>query len=156
MYKRKIASGAAGSTVPQRPRRLAALCGAAIAAALFTPVPATANIGAKQVAPHIAVSAPEPVEADLPIVRFAAAPATVPTKSVPARAVATHAISTGTAPSTAVAPATAVEASSQRTSSITSATRSEVLAQSLISTGMVGIGLALGGIVIVTYRRRQW
>ncbi|MEV4413520.1 hypothetical protein [Catellatospora sp. NPDC049609] len=33
---------------------------------------------------------------------------------------------------------------------------SELLAKSLISTGMIGIGLALGGIVIVSYRRRQW
>ncbi|MFC7756748.1 hypothetical protein ACFQY4_00470 [Catellatospora bangladeshensis] len=33
---------------------------------------------------------------------------------------------------------------------------SELMARSLISTGMIGIGLALGGIVIVTHRRRQW
>lgn len=149
MYKRKIASGAVGSTIPKR-RRLAALCGAAIAAALFTPVPATADVGVKPVAPHIAVSAPEPVQASQPIARFAAAPVAATTKTVPVSALANNAVSTNAAPAVAVA------ASSPRTSSTTMASRPEVLAQSLISTGMVGIGLALGGIVIVTYRRRQW
>ncbi|MDI1464184.1 hypothetical protein QEZ54_24705 [Catellatospora sp. KI3] len=32
----------------------------------------------------------------------------------------------------------------------------DLMARSLISTGMIGIGLAVGGIAIVSYRRRQW
>ncbi len=74
-----------------------ALCGAALAAALFTPVPATADTSER--AP---VKAPPP-------------------------AVKTH------------TPMSAGD-----------------LSQSLISTGMIGIGLAMGGLVIVTHRRRQW
>jgi hypothetical protein len=77
-------------------RRLAVVCGAAVAAAFFTPVPATAE------------TAPRP------------APATV--------AVSTMYPATPTSP----------------------------LAGLLISTGMIGVGLAMGGLVIVTHRRRQW
>lgn len=39
-----IASGPPGATSQYRKRRLAALCSAAVAAALFTPVPATAEM----------------------------------------------------------------------------------------------------------------
>lgn len=85
------------TTNQYRPRRLAAACGAAVAAALFTPVPATADVISQAQAPEIV-------------------------RSSTMRALHTH----------------------------------DRLAQSLISTGMIGIGLALGGLVIVTHRRRQW
>jgi hypothetical protein len=77
-------------------RRLAAICGAAVAAALFTPVPATAE------------TTPRP------------APATVAVSTVHPTSSTPH------------------------------------LAGLLISTGIVGVGLAMGGLVIVTHRRRQW
>lgn len=32
----------------------------------------------------------------------------------------------------------------------------DMLAQSLISSGMIGLGLAIGGLVIVGHRRRRW
>lgn len=80
-----------------RPRRWTAMCGAALAAALFTPLPATADV-IDQVRPPPAA----------------------------------HTSTTQPAP------------------------RSEAMAQSLISTGMIGIGLAMGGLVIVAHRRRQW
>jgi hypothetical protein len=94
------------ATVPHRPHRLAALCSAALAAALFTPVPATAGVSEVRSA----------TTADAPSTRQAPTPAAAAAHSVP----------------------------------------SELMARSLISTGMIGIGLALGGIVIVSYRRRQW
>ncbi|WP_144119857.1 hypothetical protein [Catellatospora sichuanensis] len=104
---RTIASGREPrATIPHRPHRLAALCGAALAAAFFTPVPATA--GATEVRAATV--------ADASIARQAPLPAAVSAHSVPP----------------------------------------ELMARSLISTGMIGIGLALGGIVIVTHRRRQW
>ncbi len=107
MDNRTIASGRVSrATVPHRPHRLAALCGAALAAALFTPVPATA--GATEGTAATAAAAP--------VAQQAPPPAAFPEHTVP----------------------------------------SELLARSLISTGMIGIGLALGGIVIVTHRRRQW
>ncbi|HCT75379.1 MAG TPA: hypothetical protein DGG94_09245 [Micromonosporaceae bacterium] len=81
----------------RKPRRLVALCGAAFAAALFTPVPATADV----------VEQPQGL----------AAPVRVSTLHTPP---------------------------------------TEQLAESLISTGMIGIGLAMGGLVIITHRRRQW
>lgn len=82
----------------RKPRRLAAICGAAVAAALFTPVPATADTAHR----------PQPQ----PAVQTVAAVHHTPS--------------------------------------------SAQLAHSLISTGMIGIGLAMGGLVIVTHRRRQW
>lgn len=88
-----------------RPRRLAALCGAALAAALFTPVPAAGDAGLTASALAATVETTERVA---PV-----QPAHTP-------------LATG------------------------------ALAQSLISTGMIGIGLAMGGLVIVTHRRRQW
>jgi hypothetical protein len=78
-------------------RRLAAICGAAIAAALFTPVPATAETNPRPAPATVAVSTVHPA---------------MPT--------------------------------------------SPRLAGLLISTGMIGVGLAMGGLVIVTHRRRQW
>lgn len=77
-------------------RRLAAISGAAVAAALFTPVPATAE------------TAPRP---DAATVAVSTAPVAMPTPQ---------------------------------------------LAGLLISSGMIGVGLAMGGLVIVTHRRRQW
>jgi hypothetical protein len=77
-------------------RRLAVVCGAAVAAAFFTPVPATAG------------TTPRP------------APATVAVSTVHPPAPTPH------------------------------------LAGLLISTGMIGVGLAMGGLVVVTHRRRQW
>lgn len=79
-----------------RPRRLAVACGAAVAAALFTPVPATADV----------INAPSP---DI-----------------------------------------------VRTSAVRAFHTPNALAQSLISTGMIGIGLAMSGLVIVSHRRREW
>ncbi|GHJ46625.1 hypothetical protein Cs7R123_39670 [Catellatospora sp. TT07R-123] len=109
MEDREIASGAsARATVPHR-HRLAALCGAALAAALFTPVQATAGSGEARPAAQYAAQAPAPEQAP--------APAGLHT---------THNLPP------------------------------ELMARSLISTGMIGIGLAVGGIVIVAYRRRQW
>jgi hypothetical protein len=103
---RTIASGREPrATIPHRSHRLAALCGAALAAALFTPVPATAGTAEVRAATVADAST-----------RQALAPAAATSHSVP----------------------------------------SELMARSLISTGMIGIGLALGGIVIVTHRRRQW
>jgi len=85
----------AGDGIARRPRRRwAAVCGAAVAAAFFTPVPATADV--------IPRAAPD---------RQAAVPSRPDT---------------------------------------------DTMAQSLISTGMIGIGLAMGGLVIVTHHRRQW
>jgi hypothetical protein len=84
------------SRTQYRPRRLGAICCAAVAAALFTPVPATADV----------INPPRP--------------------QAIARTAAVH-----TPPP-------------------------EALAQSLISTGMIGIGLSIGGLVIVAYRRRRW
>ncbi|GAA1366459.1 hypothetical protein GCM10009661_19220 [Catellatospora chokoriensis] len=107
MDNRTIASGRESrATIPHRSHRLAALCGAALAAAFFTPVPATAGTTEVRAA----------TVADASTTRQAAAPAVVSAHSVPP----------------------------------------ELMARSLISTGMIGIGLALGGIVIVTHRRRQW
>ncbi|WP_166381652.1 hypothetical protein [Catellatospora methionotrophica] len=104
---RTIASGREPrATIPHRSHRLAALCGAALAAALFTPVPATAGTDEVRAA----------TVADASSARQAPVPVAVKTHAVPP----------------------------------------ELLAPSLISTGMIGIGLALGGIVIVTHRRRQW
>ncbi len=80
----------------RKQRRLAAVCGAAVAAALFTPVPATAE----------------------------------------------------TAPTT--------EPAMVAVSTVHSTASSPQLAGLLISTGMIGVGLAMGGLVIVTHRRRQW
>jgi hypothetical protein len=81
-----------------RPRKMAVICGAAIAAALFTPVPATADVihppWDKSIAGSAATTPPIP--------------------------------------------------------------RPDTLAQSLISIGMIGMGLSMGGLVIVAYRRRQW
>ncbi|MFC7247396.1 hypothetical protein ACFQO7_33460 [Catellatospora aurea] len=103
---RTIASGREPrATIPHRSHRLAALCGAALAAALFTPVPATAGTTEVRAATVADAST-----------RQAPPPAAVTAHSVPP----------------------------------------ELMARSLISTGMIGIGLALGGIVIVTHRRRQW
>ena len=79
-----------------RPRKMAAICGAAVAAALFTPVPATADV----------IERPR----DKAIVGM-----TTPALPTPDR-----------------------------------------LALSLISTGMIGIGLSMGGLVIVAHRRKQW
>jgi hypothetical protein len=76
--------------------RLAAACGATIAAAFFTPVPATAEMAPRSALTTAAVSATHP---------------TLPTPQ---------------------------------------------LAGLLISTGMIGVGLAMGGLVIVAHRRRQW
>lgn len=76
---------------------MAAICGAAVAAALFTPVPATADV----------IERPR----DAAIAGLTAIPA-LPTP--------------------------------------------DRLAMSLISTGMIGIGLSMGGLVIVAHRRRQW
>lgn len=80
-----------------RPRRLAVACVAAVAAALFTPVPATADVISQAQAPEMV-----------------------------------------------------------RVSAVRAFHTPDRLAQSLISTGMIGIGLAMGGLVIVTHRRRQW
>jgi hypothetical protein len=107
MDNRTIVAGRGSrATVPHRPHRLAALCGAALAAALFTPVPATAGVAEEAAATAAAA----------PVAQQAPPPAAFPEYTEP----------------------------------------SELMARSLISTGMIGIGLALGGIVIVTYRRRQW
>ena len=76
---------------------MAAICTAAVAAALFTPVPATADV----------IERPR----DQAMAGTAAAPA-LPSPNT--------------------------------------------LAMSLISTGMIGIGLSMGGLVIVSHRRRQW
>jgi hypothetical protein len=81
-----------------RPRKMAVICGAAIAAALFTPVPATADV----------IHPPWD------------------------KAIADSAETTPPIP------------------------RPDTLAQSLISIGMIGMGLSMGGLVIVAYRRRQW
>lgn len=89
-----------------RPRRLAAVCGAALAAALFTPIPAST------------------AQAD---------------NAAPVRVSTVQTVST----------VHTVAAS-------TEADEVDQLAQSLISTGLIGVGLALGGLVIVTHRRRQW
>jgi hypothetical protein len=101
-----IASGRPGATSQYRKRRLAALCGAAVAAALFTPVPATADI---------------------------------------ARPFADRTVAVNVAES---APGQQLTASDSRSA--------ERLAQGLISTGLIGIGLAMGGLVLVAHRRRQW
>jgi hypothetical protein len=82
-----------------RPRRLTAICGAALAAALFTPVPATADGIAKADAPTVGVVS---------------------------------------------------------TVQSTQALDADTLALSLISTGLIGLGLAMGGLVIVAHRRRQY
>jgi hypothetical protein len=76
---------------------MAAICGAAVAAALFTPVPATADV----------IERPR----DQAIAGTAMTPA-LPT--------------------------------------------ADTLALSLVSTGMIGIGLSMGGLVIVAHRRKQW
>jgi hypothetical protein len=76
---------------------MAAICTAAVAAALFTPVPATADV------------------IERPRDQAIAGTATTPVLPKPDR-----------------------------------------LALSLISTGMIGIGLSMGGLVIVAHRRRQW
>ncbi len=76
---------------------MAAICTAAVAAALFTPVPATADV------------------IDRPRDRAIAGPAAAVALPAP-----------------------------------------DTLALSLISTGMIGIGLSMGGLVIVTHRRKQW
>jgi len=76
---------------------MAAICGAAVAAALFTPVPATADVIERPRDQSIA---------GIPM-----------------------------------------------TSALSKADR---LALSLISAGMIGIGLSMGGLVIVAHRRRQW
>ncbi|MBV1853271.1 hypothetical protein [Catellatospora tritici] len=109
MDNRRIATGtSARATVPHR-HRLAALCGAALAAALFTPVQATAGSGEARPAAQYVAQTPEHEQAS--------APAAMNTRhNLPP----------------------------------------ELMARSLISTGMIGIGLAVGGIVIVSYRRRQW
>ena len=75
---------------------MAAICTAAVAAALFTPVPATADV----------IERPRD------------------------RVIA------GTAAAALPAP--------------------DTLALSHISTGMIGIGLSMGGLVIVAHRRKQW
>lgn len=107
MDNRTIASGTEPRpTIPHRPHRLAALCGAALAAAFFTPVPATAGVA--QVQPATVAAAPAMQQAPSPV------------------AITHHSVSP------------------------------DLMARSLISTGMIGIGLAMGGLVIVTYRRRQW
>lgn len=80
------------SSSQYRPRRLAILCGAALAAALFTPVPATAFAA---VQPPIA-------------------------------------------------------------STVATAPAGNVLADALISTGMAGMVLAVGGLLFVAVRRRQY
>jgi hypothetical protein len=82
-----------------RPRRLAAICGAALAAAVFTPMPATADDVAK---------------ADTPMVGAASTVHSLPTLDP------------------------------------------DTLALSLISTGLIGLGLAMGGLVIVAHRRKQY
>lgn len=84
-----------------RPRRLTVVCGAALAAALFTPVPATADGTG-----------------------FAGA----------------HAPTVSAATTVQSLPVTDVD----------------TLALSLISTGMIGLGLAMGGLVIVAHRRRRY
>lgn len=76
---------------------MAVICAAAIAAALFTPVPATAEV----------IKAP----------RQQVVSGTITTPAVP---------------------------------------QPDRLALALISTGMIGIGLAMGGLVIVAHRRKQW
>ncbi|WP_117213386.1 hypothetical protein [Allorhizocola rhizosphaerae] len=82
-----------------RPRRLTAICGAALGAALFTPVPATADDIGKADAPTVDVaSTVQSIQALDP----------------------------------------------------------DTLALSLISTGLIGLGLAMGGLVIVAHRRRQY
>ena len=81
-----------------RQKRLAALCGAALAAAVFTPVPATADPVGRENAP-------------------------VPTAVV---------------------------------QQVHTPMAAGALAHSLISTGMIGIGLSMGGLAIVAHRRRQW
>jgi hypothetical protein len=106
MESTTIASGTPGATIPYTTRRLAALCGAAIAAAIFTPVPATADAGPPAVEPTVMMSVP--------------------------------------------ASAQQAQPSADRGRS------ADLIAQSLISTGTIGIGLALSGIVIVSHRRRQW
>ncbi|HEX6682836.1 MAG TPA: hypothetical protein VF062_08575 [Candidatus Limnocylindrales bacterium] len=74
------------------------ICTAAVAAALFTPVPATAEVIER---PRMGA--------------VAAAPTAMPQIAPP-----------------------------------------DTLALSLVSTGLIGIGLSMGGLVIVAYRRRQW
>jgi hypothetical protein len=76
---------------------MAAICGAAVAAALFTPVPATADV------------------IERPLNQAIIGTTTMPALPAP-----------------------------------------DTLALSLISTGMIGIGLSMGGLVIVAHRRRQW
>ncbi len=83
-----------------RPRRLTVVCGAALAAALFTPVPATAD-------------------------------------------------GTGGADTQAVSAATTTVQSIPTSDP-------DTFALSLISAGMIGLGLAMGGLVIVAHRRRQY
>jgi hypothetical protein len=83
-------------TIQHRPRKVAAICAAAVVAALFTPVPATADV----------------IERPRDQAKVGTATVALP------------------APDT--------------------------VALLLISTGMIGIGLSMGGLVIVTHRRKQW
>jgi hypothetical protein len=85
-----------GKRAHGKQRRLAVVCGAAVAAAFFTPVPATAETAPRPAPATVAVSTVNPP---------------VPTPN---------------------------------------------LAGLLISTGMIGVGVAMGGLVVVTHRRRQW
>lgn len=82
-----------------RSRRLAVWCAAAVGAALFTPVPAIADVIERPAAQNTVQAAPA---------RQAASP------------------------------------------------QPDVLADLLISAGMIGIGLSMGGLVIVTHLRRQY
>jgi hypothetical protein len=99
-----------------RPRRLTAWGVAALAAALFTPVPAIADMARDPVPAAVTPAIQDPATQE-----FVAAPAAYVRPVV--------------GPANSATPA---------------------LAQSLISTGMIGIGLAMGGLAIITHRRRQW
>jgi hypothetical protein len=86
-----------------RQRRFAILCGAALAAAVFTPVPATA------------IAAVQPLR-----------------------------------------PAALITSNVHTVAHTTSQPKRNVLAGALIATGMAGLVLATGGLVIVAVRRRQY
>jgi hypothetical protein len=91
------------SSTQYRPRRLAIICGAALAAAVFTPIPVKA---------------------------FAAAQPLRLAMSTVSTIWTTSTVHTGSA--------------------------GNALAVALISTGMVGLGLAASGLVIVAMRRRRY
>jgi hypothetical protein len=99
-----LAPAQPGATSQYRKRRLAALCGAAVAAALFTPVPATADIARPFADRTVTISAAGSASDNQSAARRGGDP----------------------------------------------------LAQGLISTGLIGMGLAMGGLVIIAHRRRQW